>query len=66
MIGLIFVLVLVVLVVRWRIRHVGRRRVELGAAQAARRPLSDFDARFPADRRQGRASRRRRGARWGF
>lgn len=64
MIGVVFVIVVLLVVVKWRLRHHHRRTVELGAAQAARRPLSDFDARMPADRRVKR--RKHRGRRWGF
>jgi len=57
----VFVLGLVLLfVVRWRIEHRGRRRREAAALQMQHRPLSEFDARFPADRRLGGRLIRRR------
>lgn len=53
------VLVGLVLFTLWRAGHRRRRRAEAQALQLTHRPLNEFDARFPADRRLEAGSRRR-------
>lgn len=50
-----------VVLVQWRVRKRELRKQRAAEVQTAFRPLSEFDARFPADRRvtgrRGRAGR---------
>jgi hypothetical protein len=47
-------LAVLVLVLRWRVMRHKHRTLEQQSFQLAHRPMNEFDARFPADRRQGR------------
>lgn len=58
---LVAVLVVSVLVVLWRIGHRRRRRLEAAALRVQWRPLSEFDARFPAERTVRSLRGKRRG-----
>ncbi len=48
---LLVVVIVAFVLVRWRLGHYKRRKEEAAALQLQHRPLSEFDARFPADRR---------------
>ena len=52
--GGVLVVVVLVLVVKWRLGHRARRRSEAEFRQLAHRPMTAEDARFPADRRPER------------
>ena len=51
--AVVIVLLLIVLVIRWRVMRAHHRTLEQESFQLQHRPLSEFDARFPADRRRG-------------
>jgi hypothetical protein len=55
-----------ILVVKWRVGHQSRRRSEAEGRQLMHRPLGEFDARFPADRLERSAFKRRGRRRRGF
>lgn len=57
MTGVVVVALVLLVVIRWRMEHRRRRSEEAEARQLAWRPVSEFDARFPADRRRVRHSR---------
>jgi len=63
---LVIAAIIFILVVKWRMGHQARRRSEAEARQLMHRPLGEFDARFPADRLERSAFKRRGRRRRGF
>lgn len=64
MVGVIVAFLVFCVLLRWRGEHAKRRREEAESRQLQWRPMTEFDARFPADRRprrrHGRFGGRRR------
>lgn len=53
-------------VLRWRLGHAARRKSEAIQRQQSLRPLGEWEARFPADRRLSNLGKRSRKSRLGL